>query len=598
MPKQLSFAEAPRRGPQVAVLPDAARVEERLARLARQRGFVAGRVACTLAQLELELVREAQRAQACPQIASPWAVQLAVRDAARNHSPGAWFSIRNHAGYARALGDLLAALSDGLLEPAELAALDAPERAVALGRTLAVARRALDGAALADPRRAVRLAVERLEAGGPPPPLLPTPSQGELDGLLDWTPLRLRMAAALAARMRVRIRLPWSPGRPELTEALDPALRALEKLPDPAPEVQLFDPAAESAALEPFLCRLFAQEGATAAAPVALLSCATPAAQAQEVARRCAALLRAGAAPDGIAIAARNLGGGVAEELSAALDRVGVAWRERRGRPALAANPARLALSLLDLIEARFPREPFIALLCSRLLWLGEDGDRLPPQALARILREAHVRDEVTSGGYAPALAALAQRLARKQRDISAVEETARRVQRALTALRRLPAHGTIGEHGAALLDVLARWGLFRRLRSPETDDAGPALERASAATLARDQAAARELERACAGLAKAAGQLGAARVSRTEFAQLLAEALGDVQIRAGGARGAAVQLVELRELTGRSFEHLFVIGLVDGELPAQAAADPLLSDEERRAVNRAARTPVFRVAS
>jgi len=58
------------------------------------------------------------------------------------------------------------------------------------------------------------------------------------------------------------------------------------------------------------------------------------------------------------------------------------------------------------------------------------------------------------------------------------------------------------------------------------------------------------------------------------------------------------VQLLELREMPGRGFEHVLVVGLVDGELPAHPATDPLLSDEERRAVNRAARRPVFRVPS
>ena len=114
MPRQLSFALTPRRGPSVAVLPDAARVEERLVRLARQRGLVAGQVACSLAQLERGLVREAQQAGACPQVASRFALRLALRDAARNHSPGPYFAIRNQAGYARALGNLLSVLGDGL----------------------------------------------------------------------------------------------------------------------------------------------------------------------------------------------------------------------------------------------------------------------------------------------------------------------------------------------------------------------------------------------------------------------------------------------------------------------------------------------------
>ncbi|MGZ6125361.1 MAG: hypothetical protein ACXWLR_10410, partial [Myxococcales bacterium] len=100
MPEQLSFAQARRRGPQIAVLPDAARALERMLRLTRARGFVAGKVAWTVAELERELVREAQRGGACPEVASPHALHLALRQAARNHSPGPYFAIRNQGGYA------------------------------------------------------------------------------------------------------------------------------------------------------------------------------------------------------------------------------------------------------------------------------------------------------------------------------------------------------------------------------------------------------------------------------------------------------------------------------------------------------------------
>src|SRR3954470_17429603 len=62
MPTQLSCAEARRhRGLRVAILPDGARVEERLLQLSRERTVVAGKMACTLAELERELVREARR---------------------------------------------------------------------------------------------------------------------------------------------------------------------------------------------------------------------------------------------------------------------------------------------------------------------------------------------------------------------------------------------------------------------------------------------------------------------------------------------------------------------------------------------------------
>src|SRR5438128_72616 len=276
MPTQLTLAEARRRGPRIAVLPDGARVEERLRYLARQRGFVPFRIAFSLAELGRELIREAQRAGSCPEVASRFAVQLALRQAARDHSPGPYFAIRNHAGYARALGDLLAALSEGLLEPEELAALDVGGRALALGRTLAAARDALGRVGLADPHRALRLAVEHVERGGPRPRERADAAALEFDCVLDWTPLRLRLAKALATRLRVRIRLPWSGGRSDLTDLLEPTLRAIEKLAEPAPELELFAPAEQAPALAPFLRRLFAADGPPADAPAELPCCARP----------------------------------------------------------------------------------------------------------------------------------------------------------------------------------------------------------------------------------------------------------------------------------------------------------------------------------
>jgi ATP-dependent helicase/nuclease subunit B len=582
-----SSGEVRSRGPRLFVLPDAARVEERLLLLARASGLVAGKAACSLAELERELFRAARLS-----VASPLALSLALREAARQHSPGPYFAIREQPGYARALGDLLAALSHGLLDPAELSQLDVPLRVRALGKTLVAVRSTLGSAGLVDAGRGLSLAVESLERGGPLPAFVAQASELEFDGILDWTPLRLRLAAALSRRLRVKIRLPFS-DKPELNEALDPTLRALERLGDgPAPEVVLHDPA--QGMLGPFLRRLFAAQGEVADAPVELVSCASPLAQAREVARQCAELLRGGAAPESIGIAARSLSRGIAEELAAALERAGIPWRERRGRPALPAAPVRLALSLYDLIERDFPREPLIDLLSTRLLWLQKDGERLPAQALARTLREAHLRDDAQDG-IARRLDALALR---SKAPPGELEEARVRTLRAVAELRQLPAQATLREHGAALLGLLVRWGLLRKLRTPEPPHAGPALSRAADLALARDQAALRALEDTCAGLARAAAQLGFAelRLSRAAYAQILAGALADASLPPGGARGGAVQLVELREVPGRSFQHLFIVGLVEGELPAPPAVDPLLSEEERRSVNRAARRAVFRL--
>ena len=623
---QLSFDDARRKapaGPALTVLPDAARVEEHLVR--RAVPFVAGRVACTLAQLERELIREARAAGACPEVASPEALALLFRDVCREETPreGPFWGIRDQPGFARAAQDLLAALGQGLLEPSELERLSLPEaareRIAPLATLLVRARHALDRRGLADPNRALRLAIEALAAGGELPASLRSAPEVTFDAIFDWTPLRVRTAAVLAGRLRVRVRLPWS-AQPDLREAVEPTLRAFEALggDQAAPELELYDPA-EGAGLSGFLRALFGGAGPARDARVTLRACASPAAQAREVARTCADLIDSGAPPDSIAIAARRLAGGVAEELAAALDRIGIPWRERRGRPALPAPPLQLALRILDLSERHFPREDLEQVLASRLLWLADNGRSLPAQAALRRLREAHVRDDSLDGGYSERLHALAARiqararsrarkdpaaaeaaLAEAARAMDDVDEVLTRVQSVLREVRSLPDRATLRDHGTSLLELLDRWGMPRRLRrsehDPDGDEPGP-FTRAAAAALARDQSALTALEDACSALARAAASLGDEERTRSrgEWAQVLAAALADASLPPGGARGGAVQLLELRELAGRRFDHLLVVGLVDGELPAPPAIDPLLSDDDRRAVNRASGRGVFR---
>ena len=533
---QLSFEDARRRrGPKLAVLPDAARVEERLAALARAQGMVAFRAACSLAELERELVQAARRAGRCPAPAPAEALLLALREAAREQSDGPFFAIRREPGYVRALGELLA------LEPSELSG---SEQAVALGRTLAAARATLERCGLCEPQRALRIAVEALERGLPLPPLLARAAEVEFDAILDWTPPRIRLATALGKRLPVRIRLPWSAGKQELTAPLEPALRAFESIG--AAEVELYDPA--RGPLAPFLRRLFVEgDEPPQPAPVELISCASPAAQAREVAKRCGDLIASGAPAESIAVAARGLGGGVAEELGAALRRFGIAFRERRGRPVLSAPAVRLALSLFEAIEEDFPRERLIELLCSPLLTTRQEGDRLPPHVLATTLRKAHVRNAADLGER---IAALARR--RPESDVAG--ETSRRCERLVTALRQLPARATLRGHGTALLELLASWKL-------------------------RD----RTLQETCAGLARAGQLLGERQCSRAEWAQLLGAALAETSLPSRGARGGAAELLKLRELPGRSFEHLLIAGLVEGDLPRKPEAHPLLPEASGR---------------
>src|SRR5882762_7251991 len=158
---QLSFDDARRKapiGPALTVLPDAARV------------------ACTLFQLERELVRKARADGACPRVASPEALALLFRDVCREETPreGPFWGIRDQPGFARAAQDLMSALAQGLIEPAELLRLPLPdaaqERIAPLATLLVRAQKALDRRGLSDPNRALRLAVEALADGGALPP--------------------------------------------------------------------------------------------------------------------------------------------------------------------------------------------------------------------------------------------------------------------------------------------------------------------------------------------------------------------------------------------------------------------------------------------
>src|SRR5437899_783970 len=474
---ELSFDDARRKapiGPPLTVLPDAARVEEHLVR--RATPFVAGQVACTLLQLERELVRNARADGACPKVASPEALALLFRDVCREETPreGPFWGIRDQPGFARAAQDLMSALAQGLIEPAELLRLPLPEtareRIVPLATLLVRAQKALDRRGLADPNRALRLAVDALADGGALPPMVRSAPELTFEAILDWTPLRVRMVAALAARMRVRVRLPWS-AQPDLREAVEPALRAFESLggAQAVPDLELFDPS-DGSPLEGFLHALFGGAGPARGAPVTLRACASPAAQARDDA----------------------LDGGYAERLRALAARL---VARARSRASEAIDPAAAASTL-------------------------EDATRAAAE----------------------------------------VGEVAARVQSILADVRSLPDRATLRAHGDALLALLDRWGMPSRLRrgehEPGSDEPGP-FSRAAAAALARDQAALRALEEACRTLAEGAAELGDAdrAFARGEWVQALTSALGAASLPAGGARGGAVQLAELRELTGRRFD-------------------------------------------
>jgi ATP-dependent helicase/DNAse subunit B len=376
----------------------------------------------------------------------------------------------------------------------------------------------------------------------------------DIRGVHDWDGARLALLDALLARgLHVRIVLPATE-QPTLLRALAPCLSALESRHELALEV----------VREPL---------PRAATRPAFIAAANPFSEAREVARRARDLVDKGAAPESIVICAES--DARRALIAEALSRYGLPVAERRRSSATAAPPVRLALSLLELADERIGRASLIALASSRYIAPGE----LPAHRLARVLREAGVVD---AEAWQEPLAAWATRHEARQRD---AERVASRLRELLEILRGLPAIATLNEHCVSLRRALERLDLPARTRGFASDgNSGPAETRA----LARDQAALRALELVLDDLPRAAARLSLDknRIARARFARLLDDSLSE-GLRSFGVRGAAIEVTDLSSLAERNIAHLFICGLVNGELPARPPEDPLLDDDERIRLNR-----------
>jgi RecB family exonuclease len=326
----------------------------------------------------------------------------------------------------------------------------------------------------------------------------------------------------------------------------------------------------------------------------------TPSAEARCVAQRVRDLVDAGVPPETIVVCAATPERRA--RLEAALSRYDVPVAPRRPPSAVDAPPVRIALELLALADDHIPRERFIQFLTSRYVAGEADGPngRVLPHEIARALRESGCTD-AAGDGYAERLAAWARGEGKNLLRVGKAETICRHVDGLVELIRTLPAEATVERHAARLRGALDKLQLFQRARGFRRARAGDAPDtHDETRAIARDQAAMRELEVALADLPRAAARAGlrTAKLSRARFARLLGELMGSARARAGGVRGAAVELSDVGGVAGRRFGHLFACGLIDGELPVRPPEDPLLSDDDRVALNRALGAPVLPLAA
>jgi len=607
----------PGRARTLRVLPDAERVEECLLLAASGSGFVDASAYLTFGQF-VELFEGAKHLGRRP--CSPLTARVVLLGAARELGPGPFGSHAREPAFARSALDLILDLKSGGLAADEFAAgvegftEGRRERGRYLARLYSAYEAKMGRLQLADREDLLSGALQRIRKSGLPN-RLSSVSGIELSQLYDFPPSRLQFLIALAqhcdgAAISLAIHLPAA-GSIHLDAAVDPTLAELERVGQGFRHVDAIkqDLQGESRPLAALNRLLFAPEAAQAAgcelAPrIQLFSAGTAREEAHQLARRVLACIRGGVSPDRIAIAFRDLAQ-EAEWVAEALEELGIEARIRRGAPVASTAAGRIALELPMLVDDRFRADRVAAVLSSRYAPAVSMGCPESPEGLLAL---AGVRDDALGaqadrGAYEVRLEALAGRLERKGQSARAAQ-----VRSLLERARKLISFGEQIPPSGRALELLDRWwACLRELKFPEAvrqreqrAEEASSFGRAVLRSLARDQTASEALQSMAAeleGALKLAGA-GADRVDRRAFHRWLVDAAADFNLVVRGPRGAAVHVMDVREIAGRRFEHVFLAGMADGRFPRPPKAHALFGDEEKASINRAVRRDVFRLAS
>ncbi|MBJ6763268.1 PD-(D/E)XK nuclease family protein [Myxococcaceae bacterium JPH2] len=524
-------------------------------------------------------------------------------------------------GFARAALDALLDLKAGRLSPRELQ--DAAEalpperrpRVRVLARLFFLYEQRLAVLGLADREDVVRGAREALDRGTWPAAWEDV-STVVLHGVYDVRPSGLELLLGLAAacearRVALRVETPVG-GSPVADAALAALFRAFESRGETMPHVDLFK------ADVTFEGRPFTDLGRHLFSPRAprdvlkgaepgprLWSAATARDEARLLARDVRRLVSDGTSPGDIAVAYRELGP-EAGWLAEALGELGVPVRLPWGERLALAGPVRLALGLPQLVEDRFPAERVAELVSSRYAPTLSRGG---PEAPASLFALAAVRDDRLGamrgrGAYDVRLDGLARRLlalsgARRKEDsarVHAVQVLRERCLLLFQQCRRIPEEGSAEELLNAWWSVVERLGLLDSEGPLEPREEGELGVRAVDAR-ARDEAARRGLRHSVDELRRSLRAVGGGpKLRRRTFGRWLTDALADLHLPARGPTTGAVEVLDAREVPGRTFRHLFLAGLTEGRFPGREAASPLLADAERIALNQHLGRDVFRL--
>ncbi len=505
--------------------------------------------------------------------------------AAGDEAGGALAGLRPESGLAGALAATLSELRRGEVPvgAARLAAGSlggaAAERLGTLARALEAFEARLDRLGLLDGPGAARAAAAAVRRGVP----LDDGDELELlllDGFTSLSPAEWSLVEALAARAaRSRFQLPAFADAPALSAAAEPLLRRVEALHELSGRRQL----------EVSLDRV--DDPARAARPAALLSALAgappgPALLEGEL------LALAGAGEEGeAALAARTAADLIAAGVPPA-ELLVFAPSPRRSAPRLAAAFAAQGVPFATGRSGALAESPVVAVVLAALGVAGGTRDR---RTLERLAASSYL---VTSGlgpglgRWLDAAGALDGRgdpessLRRRGEALSgpravrereALGRAADGLASLVARLRPLSTDATASAHASRLTDYLEASGLRRRAGQGEAE------------TATRDLAALATLEETADQLVRALTMLGRSgeRLAAPDWQRLLALAVDGASLRGGREPfGGAVELAAFAEAPGSSARAAILVGCGAGAVPAPAAAEPLLREPERQAVN------------
>jgi len=451
-----------------------------------------------------------------------------------------------------------------------------------LARGFTAFSQTLAGLGLSDPQARVWLAGQACRRAEAWPEMLHGRAGVRVEGVESFSPAQVDLLVALAEQgLRVEVHLPFlaGPGGQGLNEA---GFGPFERLADLSADLEVVADNLDREAPPGLkaLLRAVVDQPPPRVDPgdcLVRFRAASRYQELEEAGRRIRALLEAGVPPGRIGLVRRSLAGLTGQMIEDVGRRFSLPLDMRRGQPLSETGPVRALLAGLSLALDGPQRSNLIKLVESAYFRPDNGSELKPGQALQTLL----------AAGFLPG---------RSQSWRRALEESGRQIDPSLKNLTRARVEGlirTFAPWSGPLRPGPALAELIRLLDSMNLAEEPPWLAR-------RERAAAAELREALAGLSWDLDRLGGldSEISPGRFLGLVQSALAERTVAWGRQEPGGVKVLRLEDAAGLDFDYLFLSGLVEGQWPGPAEADPFVDDEDKLRLNRALGGRLFSTAA